>query len=43
MPVWAADADIDEDLGDVDPNLAIGNYGQNVYNEGASRIPTRRV
>lgn len=36
MPIWAADAEIDEDLNDVDPNLAIGNYGQNMYDGGAS-------
>jgi phosphatidylethanolamine-binding protein (PEBP) family uncharacterized protein len=31
MPLWAAEAEIDEDLHDVDLNLAIGNYGQNMY------------
>lgn len=31
MPLWAAD---DDDLNDVDPNLAIGNYGQNLYDGG---------
>lgn len=35
MALWAAEADIDEDLQDVDLSLALGNYGQNgTYDEG---------
>ncbi|KAL4254001.1 hypothetical protein AB1N83_013796, partial [Pleurotus pulmonarius] len=33
MPLWAAEADIDEDIHDVDLSLAIGNYGQSAYDE----------
>lgn len=33
MPIWATDADIDED---VDLSLAIGNYGQGHFEDGAS-------
>lgn len=33
MPIWAAEADIDED---VDLSLAIGNYGQGHFEDGAS-------
>lgn len=36
MPLWAAEQEIDEDMHDVDLNLAIGNYGQNVYDQGPS-------
>lgn len=34
MPLWAAEADIEEDIHDVDLSLAIGNYGQGAYDEG---------
>lgn len=30
------EAELDEDLQDVDLNLAIGNYGQNIYNPDTS-------
>ena len=34
--LWATDAEIDEDLHDVDLNIAIGSYGQGgLYNDGA--------
>ncbi|KAL4261391.1 translation initiation factor 3 subunit L [Pleurotus pulmonarius] len=33
MPLWAAEADIEEDIHDVDLSLAIGNYGQSAYDE----------
>jgi translation initiation factor 3 subunit L len=36
MSLWATEAEIDEDLQDVDLNLAIGNYGQNLYNAGTT-------
>jgi len=37
MALWAAEADIDEDLQDVDLSLAIGNYGQSGhYDDGMS-------
>lgn len=29
VAVWETEAEVDEDLQDVDLNLAIGNYGQN--------------
>ena len=36
MALWAAEAEIDDDLQDVDPGFAIGNYGQNGhYDDGA--------
>ncbi|KII85604.1 hypothetical protein PLICRDRAFT_44932 [Plicaturopsis crispa FD-325 SS-3] len=41
MALWAAEAEVDEDLQDVDINMAIGNYGQNgLYDEAqpANRI-----
>jgi hypothetical protein len=41
MPLWAAEAEIDEDMHDVDVNLAIGNYGQNLYDQGAPFCPPR--
>lgn len=35
--VW--EADLDEDLQDVDLNLAIGNYGQNgLYEDGTNEL-----
>ena len=35
MPVWAAEAEVDEDLQDVDLSHTIGNYVQDgVYDEG---------
>jgi hypothetical protein len=37
---WTAEPEIDEDMNDVDLNLAIGNYGQNLYEQGA---PPRRA
>jgi len=37
MPLWAAEQEIDEDMHDVDLNLAIGNYGQNVYDQGLAQ------
>ena len=36
MPVWATDAEIDAEFQDVDFRAAIGNYGQNDYEEGKS-------
>jgi translation initiation factor 3 subunit L len=36
MALWATETEVDEDLQDVDLNLAIGNYGQNgLYEDGA--------
>ena len=32
--LWNAEADIDDELADVDLNLAIGSYGQ-TYDDGA--------
>jgi hypothetical protein len=37
---WTVEPEIDEDMNDVDLNLAIGNYGQNLYEQGA---PPRRA
>ena len=35
-PLWAAEAEIDEELQDVDLSHAIGNYAQNgVYDDGS--------
>ena len=35
---WAAEAEVDEDLEDVDLNLAIGSFGQtDLYEDGASK------
>lgn len=36
VQLWAAEAEMDEDLNDVDLNLAIGNYAQNggMYDDG---------
>ena len=36
VPLWAADAEMDEDLNEVDLNIAIGSYGQNggTYEDG---------
>ncbi len=35
MAYWAAEADIEEDLHEVDLSLAMGTYGQNgLYDEG---------
>jgi len=38
--LWNAEAELDEDLADVDINLALGNYGQpqNVYDVGKSPL-----
>ena len=37
MTYWAAEAEVDEDLEDVDLNLAIGSFGQtDLYEDGAS-------
>ena len=37
--VW--EADLDEDLQDVDVNLAIGTYGQNgLYEDGTGNTPS---
>lgn len=36
MTYWAAEAEVDEDLEDVDLNLAIGSFGQtDLYEDGA--------
>ena len=32
MALWVAEAELDDDLQDVDPSLAIGNYGQTGLN-----------
>lgn len=38
MTYWAAEAEVDEDLEDVDLNLAIGSFGQtDLYEDGASQ------
>ena len=38
------EADLDEDLQDVDLNLAIGSYGQNdLYNDGTKHSPYSSV
>ena len=38
MTYWAAEAEVDEDLEDVDLNLAIGSFGQtDLYQDGASQ------
>jgi len=35
---WAAEAEVDEDLEDVDLNLAIGSFGQtDLYEDGGSK------
>ncbi|KAL0958932.1 hypothetical protein HGRIS_014248 [Hohenbuehelia grisea] len=39
MALWAAEADIEEDLQDVDLSLAIGNYGQNAYDDALIQPP----
>jgi translation initiation factor 3 subunit L len=36
MALWATEAEVDEDLQDVDLNLAIGNYGQTGHYEDGS-------
>lgn len=39
---WAAEAEVDEDLEDVDLNLAIGSFGQtDLYEDGASKNQNR--
>ena len=39
---WAAEAEVDEDLEDVDLNLAIGSFGQtDQYEDGASKSQNR--
>ena len=41
QPLWAADTDIEDDLQDVDFNMAMGNYGQNgMYDDGKSKQST---
>lgn len=38
MTYWAAEAEVDEDLEDVDLNLAIGSFGQtDLYEDGVSQ------
>ena len=38
MTYWAAEAEVDEDLEDVDLNLAIGSFGQTgLYEDGVSK------
>ena len=38
MTYWAAEAGVDEDLEDVDLNLAIGSFGQtDIYEDGVSK------
>lgn len=38
MTYWAAEAGVDEDLEDVDLNLAIGSFGQtDIYEDGMSK------
>lgn len=40
MTYWAAEAEVDEDLEDVDLNLAIGSFGQtDLYEDGVSEKP----
>lgn len=44
MPLWAAEADLEEDLQGVDLSLAIGNYGQNGYFEdGTSHLSVSQL
>ncbi len=39
--MWNTDADADDELADVDVNLAIGNYGQGgLYDDGTQMTPT---
>lgn len=39
-PLWAAEAEIEEELQDVDLSHAIGNYTQNgVYDDGEPSTP----
>lgn len=39
MRIWAAEADLEEELQDVDLSHAIGNYAQNgVYDDGMSTV-----
>jgi hypothetical protein len=40
VPMWAAEADIDEE---VDSILAIGNYGQGHFEDGATSAAFRRL
>jgi len=35
VPIWAADADLDDDVELNLLNLVIGNYGQNNFEDGA--------
>lgn len=37
MDIWNAEQDIDDDLAEVDLNLAIGSYGQ-TYDDGALHL-----
>lgn len=38
LTYWAAEAEVDEDLEDVDLNLAIGSFGQtSLYEDGVSK------
>ena len=42
MTYWAAEAEVDEDLEDVDLNLAIGSFGQtDLYEDGVSQSQNR--
>ena len=43
MALWVAEAELDDDLQDVDPSLAIGNYGQNGHNYDDSKVSTPRL
>lgn len=44
VAVWETEAEVDEDLQDVDLNLAIGNYGQNgAYEDGVYARQCHRV
>ena len=40
MALWAAE-DMEEDIQDVDLSMAIGNYGQGGYNDGACAVRSR--
>jgi hypothetical protein len=36
MALWAAEAEMDEDLQDMDVGLALGTYDSSQHNDGAS-------
>jgi len=39
MALWAAEAEVDDDLQDVDPTLSMGSYGQNEhYDDGVQHF-----